>query len=356
MVQHGASLTRESGDASIAEAVASGAHDELAPRQQALVEYALKLTTEPASVESTDITALRAFDLDDRAIVDANQIVAYFNYVNRVADGLGVELESTWPADLREPRRYKLAEWARFPTVARDSVPELDLDESREMDRLMIEEFGIPLERMMENAGRSVAEVCRAQLGGSAAGARVTVIAGRGGNGGGGLVAARHLADAGAQVAIVLSAEPERLAPTTASQWKIARRMGISSTHGPVEESDLVVDAIHGYSLRGDPRTHTADLISAVSTPLVVAVDVPSGLEVGAGALRTPHVRASATVALAAPKLGTFAQANRDAIGDLYVADISVPRDVFDRLEKPVAGDLFSRGGVVRVPWRDRSS
>ena len=53
-----------------------------------------------------DIDVLRAHGLDDRAIVDANQVVSYFNYVNRVADGLGVELEPSWPPELRAPRKY----------------------------------------------------------------------------------------------------------------------------------------------------------------------------------------------------------------------------------------------------------
>ena len=268
MIQHGASLTRESGDASLAEAVASGRFVELAPRMRALVAYATKLTAFPELLEPADLDPLRSVGFDDRGIVDANQIVSYFNYVNRVADGLGVELEETWPAEAREPRQYKLAEWARFGAVDPTAFPELDLDQSREMDRLMIEELGVPLERMMENAGRAVAEVCRAQLGGSAAGAQITVIAGRGGNGGGGLVAARQLANAGASVAIVLTHAAEDLAPTTQSQWEIARAMGIPSSQGPVQEADLVVDAIHGYSLRGDPRADTAGLIRSISAPL----------------------------------------------------------------------------------------
>lgn len=55
-----------------------------------------------------DVSALREAGLDDRGIVDANQVVSYFNYVNRVADGLGVELESTWPASLRTERSYPI--------------------------------------------------------------------------------------------------------------------------------------------------------------------------------------------------------------------------------------------------------
>jgi uncharacterized peroxidase-related enzyme len=59
----------------------------------ALCDYARKLTLEPAGMRERDLEPLRALGLDDRAIVDANQVVAYFNYVNRVAEGLRVELE-----------------------------------------------------------------------------------------------------------------------------------------------------------------------------------------------------------------------------------------------------------------------
>lgn len=109
MVQHGEALVRESGDASLAEAVASGRFEELEERMRALCLYALKLTRSPAALVEADIEALRAIGCDDRAIVDANQVASYFNYVNRVADGLGVELEPGWPAALRARRAYPLA-------------------------------------------------------------------------------------------------------------------------------------------------------------------------------------------------------------------------------------------------------
>lgn len=67
---------------------------ELPPNDRALLVYAAKLTLQPASVGADDLAALRAADWDDRAILDLNQIVAYFNYVNRIADGLGVRLEA----------------------------------------------------------------------------------------------------------------------------------------------------------------------------------------------------------------------------------------------------------------------
>jgi len=65
----------------------------LTDRERALITYADKLTRAPASIREEDLAALRASGLDDRAIHDACAIVAYFAFVNRIADGLGVELE-----------------------------------------------------------------------------------------------------------------------------------------------------------------------------------------------------------------------------------------------------------------------
>ena len=108
MVQHGAALARESGDEALAEAVASGAHDGLPTRMRVLCGYALKLTLRPWEMAEEDLDQLRAEGLSDRDIVDANQVVSYFNYVNRVADGLGVELEPSWPEKVRQKRSYPL--------------------------------------------------------------------------------------------------------------------------------------------------------------------------------------------------------------------------------------------------------
>lgn len=108
MVHHGSALSNESGEPGLAEAVASGRFDLLALRMRALCRYALKLTVTPWQVRESDLTPLRELDLSDRDIVDANQVVAYFNYVNRIADGLGVELEEGWPEEIRGHKSYNL--------------------------------------------------------------------------------------------------------------------------------------------------------------------------------------------------------------------------------------------------------
>lgn len=71
---------------------------------QALLEYAEKLTGEPASVGSDDIEGLRSHGFDDAAISSATQVVAYFNYINRIAEGLGVPHED-WLEEDGRPKR-----------------------------------------------------------------------------------------------------------------------------------------------------------------------------------------------------------------------------------------------------------
>ncbi|HEV2062270.1 MAG TPA: hypothetical protein VGR12_05400 [Solirubrobacteraceae bacterium] len=103
-------MAREGAAAARTEAVVSADLDALPDRLRALCSYAFKLTLRPWEMNRRDVEALRGVGLSDRDIVDANQVVAYYNYVNRVADGLGVQLEPEWPAEERAPRRYAARE------------------------------------------------------------------------------------------------------------------------------------------------------------------------------------------------------------------------------------------------------
>jgi uncharacterized peroxidase-related enzyme len=106
VVHHGAAFRREGGDPALTEAVVSADFTSLPERLNALCGYALKLTIAPWAVRRADLDALRAAGLTDRDLVDANQVISCFNYVNCVADGLGVELEDNWPEEEKRPRDY----------------------------------------------------------------------------------------------------------------------------------------------------------------------------------------------------------------------------------------------------------
>ncbi len=69
---------------------------DITPAQRAMLDYAAKLTRTPWEMTAADVQALREHGFSDRAILDINQIVGYFAFVNRLADGLGVQLEDYW--------------------------------------------------------------------------------------------------------------------------------------------------------------------------------------------------------------------------------------------------------------------
>lgn len=243
-------------------------------------------------------------------------------------------------------RRTKLGKQAGSspqPDAQPDALPALTADQMREVDHIMIEELHIELVQMMENAGRNLAHLTIRLFDPSSA----LVLVGPGGNGGGGLVAARHLANRGVEVSVTLSHAEAELAPVPAHQLDVVRRIGIPVLEEP-QPVEVVIDALIGYGLRGDPRGRTAQLIEWVNAqPLpTVALDAPSGLDVTTGRAASTCVRASATLTLALPKVGLLRAP--DLVGRLFVADISVPPSVYERFGITVPA-LFARNQIVEV-------
>lgn len=241
--------------------------------------------------------------------------------------------------------------------------PEIDRARMIEVDRRMIETYGIALEQMMENAGRALATVAwRRWLGGLEAphvapqvAPRVTVLAGGGGNGGGALVAARRLAGWGAEVEVVLARPATALTPVPAAQLAVLAAMGIAASDAPGEGADLILDGLVGYSLVGAlvgaPVGRLGDLVTWASgsgTP-ILALDVPSGFDAATGHLATPSIAATATVTLALPKRGLTDPAARWAVGDLYLADISVPPALYAGMACPIRPPAFRGEDILRI-------
>ena len=108
------------------------------------------------------------------------------------------------------------------------NIPFITTDQMREVDRAMMEDYGIALAKMMENAGRELAHLARSRfLGGNPKRKRAAVLAGTEGNGGGGLVSARRLNNWGANVTVRLSSPTERLTEVPRHQLSILERMGV---------------------------------------------------------------------------------------------------------------------------------
>ena len=214
-------------------------------------------------------------------------------------------------------------------------VPAVTAEQMREADRIAVEEFGLGILQMMENAGRNLALNVMDML--DSAKGEVTVLAGAGGNGGGGLCCARHLHNRGFKVWVVLDRDPRMLHGAAANQLNILQAAGLQPAD-PTQASELmarsqiVVDALIGYSLRGAPQGKAAELIDLCNqhAARALSLDVPSGLDATTGEAPGPVMHPERTLTLALPKTGL-----QRVPGDLYLADIGIPPEVFQRLGVP---------------------
>lgn len=238
-----------------------------------------------------------------------------------------------------------------------ETLPFLTTTQMIEVDRLMIEEYHIDLVRMMENAGRNLAHLARARfLDGDPRNRLVVVLAGTGGNGGGALVCARWLHSHGAQVQVLTTKPDVAFSPVAGQQLGILRRMGlpVSSAQAieQAEHPDLVIDGLIGYSLRGEPRGAAATLIHWANTTgaPILALDTPSGLDATTGVAFEPAIRATATMTLALPKAGLRAHGVEAWVGELYLADIGVPPELYAEPTLGLTvGHVFATNDFVRL-------
>ncbi|MCI0552762.1 MAG: NAD(P)H-hydrate epimerase [Anaerolineae bacterium] len=231
----------------------------------------------------------------------------------------------------------------------RTKIPALTTEQMREVDHLMVNEFGITLIQMMENAGRSLAELARRLNSGNVLGKSIIALCGTGNNGGGGMVAARHLHNMGAQVSVMLTADPNKLKEVPSHQWSILKRLQLDQVKFDLEASELILDAMLGYGAAGDPRPPIKDWIeraNASGIP-ILSLDAPSGLDTTTGKPGRPCIQAETTMMLALPKTGLLALQARDLVGELYLADIGVPSELLQRIGIRV-DPLFSNGPIIR--------
>ncbi len=212
-------------------------------------------------------------------------------------------------------------------------------DEVRRVDAWAIDEIGIPGVVLMENAGRSCAELVRQKLAGVEA-PNVCIFCGTGNNGGDGYVIARHLLNAGFSVRIVLCGERDKVRGDARINLDTLERLGhaIESLDPGSEDlsvyigafagdADMIVDALFGTGLRGELKGEFRSLIETINDlgRPILAVDIPSGLDCDTGEALGAAIQAAYTVTFVAVKKGFLASAEASLyIGELYVASIGV--------------------------------
>ncbi len=240
-----------------------------------------------------------------------------------------------------------------FPLI--HSIPALTTEQMRAVERAMIHDFGISVARTMENAGRSFAELARLMLDGRVDRKAIFVLVGNGNKGGAGMVATRHLANWGAWIVVILGEKPSPENTVAREQLEILQRMGISlfavkALGKMFEHADLILDALDEYDLSGPPRGDVADLIRRAnqSEQAILALDAPSGLDVNSGCIFEPCIRAHATLTLGLPKLGLLTPEARAVVGELYLADLGIPRQVYAELGVQVP-NIFAEASLVKL-------
>lgn len=239
-------------------------------------------------------------------------------------------------------------------------MPAVTVAEMREVDRIATEATGPSLLPLIELAGQQVALAAIDMLAerSTAArweGRRAIVLCGSGRNGAVGVCAARHLANRGVVVEVVTIVPPQRAdgalgeaflalaeAPARVTRWDEAF---------DVASADIVVDAILGARLHGEPQPVQRGLILAARAAAeagvpVLSVDVPSGLDADTGAAPGAVVQPTRTITLGLPKRGLTA-ANA---GALWVADLGIPPGVFARAGLAFA-PFFGAASRVRLAY-----
>jgi ADP-dependent NAD(P)H-hydrate dehydratase / NAD(P)H-hydrate epimerase len=205
-------------------------------------------------------------------------------------------------------------------------LPLPDAEAMRAIDRWAIEEQGVPSLDLMERAGIGVARAVEQLV----PDGLVTVLCGKGNNGGDGLVAARLLREAGREVDVLTAGPPEelrgdarenllRLPGEPPAQFHPGHSLG---------GSIAILDALLGTGFAGEPRGAIAEAIDAANAcgAPIVSVDVPSGVDASTGVVCARAVRATVTVTFHAAKPGLWIHPGKAHAGEVRTLDIGIPR------------------------------
>ncbi|MBQ3508921.1 MAG: NAD(P)H-hydrate dehydratase [Peptococcaceae bacterium] len=216
-------------------------------------------------------------------------------------------------------------------------------EQMRQVDRMTIQELGIPEMVLMENAGKAVIDFLKETFA-DLQQKTVTVVAGAGNNGGDALVAARYLHQMGIAVKVFIYAERE-LSASAKQNYEILSRLPVkiyqldseNSMHllkVTVNYSDILIDGLLGTGISRDVTGRAEQIIDIANrrSCIKVAIDVPSGLNSDTGEIWGRCLKADYTVALAQPKRGHMLNKGIKYCGQVVVKDIGIPAEIYDKL------------------------
>lgn len=209
--------------------------------------------------------------------------------------------------------------------------PTVTAEQMAKVDEIAMQEFGINLLQMMELAGYQLAQLSTNYLDSNS---KVLILVGAGHNGGGGLVAAKHLYNWGFSSSVYLIS-PE-IKPISLHQLDILSKTSINilREEPSFAEFDLVIDAILGYNIQGNVNEDIQEIVQTINSSgiKIVSLDIPSGLNPDTGSPMGVSIKATTTLTLAAPKIGLLKKEATAFVGKLYLADVGIPKEVFEKI------------------------
>lgn len=210
----------------------------------------------------------------------------------------------------------------------------------RDLDKKAIEDYRIPGLILMENAGHEMFETMFHVFEDELYESEVLICCGKGNNGGDGFVVARHLYNSGIDVEVMLTSPQEEFTGDALVNLKALEKISVPVNNADgldkddlieyISNFDVVVDALLGTGVKGSPRGIYKEIIQVVNDLdcFVFSVDIPSGLDPDTGLLPGPAMIADVTVTMGLPKIGMVLYPGRDYVGELYIADISMPPEL----------------------------
>jgi len=245
-------------------------------------------------------------------------------------------------------------------TISKEREEKMKILTSREMkeiDNITINEIGIPGCVLMENAGIQIYRAIKKKFP-DLKKEKISIIAGPGNNGGDGLVVARHLFNEGVIPNIYLIASKEKVKGDARINLDIAEKIGLKIQEitsektwnlykDEISSSTLIIDAIFGTGLTRPAEGLFKKIIEDINkiSAFKVSVDIPSGLSSDTHQIIGPCVKADLTVTLGAPKIAHIFPPAEEYIGELIVADISIPPFLFE--DEKLKLELIEKQAII---------
>lgn len=236
----------------------------------------------------------------------------------------------------------------KFITERGTIIPAVTAEQMIEIDRITINETGPNLFQMMENAGRNLAELTIKVLGEGWKKKNIIVLAGTGGNGGGGICAARHLSNRSGNITVCIT-DTAKLKDVSAYQLHVLKTTDtkiISIQKLNEEKPDLILDAILGYNLTGEPKGKVLESIKWTTNQscFKISLDVPTGIDATTGEHSKYFIEPNITLTLALPKTGLLPELT----GELYLGDIGITKIIYKTIELKL-GDIFTNQFITKI-------